>query len=166
MFWWKYLWRHNSILVYLYNILKETNSTSEVYIDLPQKHLGITTIPTDIVITNQKPDLVIVNRESKEIVLFELSVPFEINISNTHQRKIDRYKNLISDIEESGYNVHYFAIEIGSRAYIDNDNISRLKTFSRKYLPGKKFLISNHQFVKLRWFPHILCITQSMKKSG
>ncbi len=53
---------------------------------------GCSTIPTEILITAQKPDLVIYNMEVKEIVIMELSVPFERNIDDTHKRKVDRYQ--------------------------------------------------------------------------
>jgi hypothetical protein len=61
--------------------------------------------------------------------LFELSVPFELNVDATHDRKVDRYRQLVSGIEYNGYTVKYFPIEIGSRAFITKDNIARLKSF-------------------------------------
>ena len=71
--------------------------------------------------------------------MFELSVPFELNIDATHQLKVDRYRQLISDIEDNGYRVKYFPVEIGSRAYVTKDNINRLKAFLRYTTNNIKF---------------------------
>ncbi len=70
-----------------------------------------------ITITTQQPDIVIVNRINSNITILELSVPFETNISDTHNRKLNRYANLIADIESKNFKVNYYALEIGSRGY-------------------------------------------------
>ncbi len=93
---------------------------------------GISTIPIDITITSaQLPDLVIVNRINSTtcITILELSVLFETNISDTHNRKLNRYANLIADIECKNFKVNYYALEIGSRGYILPENQNRLKHF-------------------------------------
>ncbi len=60
---------------------------------------GISIIPIDIIITAERSDLVIVNRINSTATIFELSVPFEISINDTHNRKLNRYANLIADID-------------------------------------------------------------------
>jgi hypothetical protein len=125
----RYTWRHNSILSCLYKTIKDNISPPlEIFADLPGHHPGNTTIPPDILPTSLKPDMVLLNRPDKTIILFELSVPFETNIEPTHNIKIDRYLNLISDIEENNFKVKYYPVEIGSRGYISKDNISRLRS--------------------------------------
>lgn len=89
---------------------------------------GISTIPTNILVTSQKPDLCIVNETDKNIILMELTIPFESNINAAHARKSARYEILVNDLENTGYNVEYHPIEIGSRGFITNDNIMNLKT--------------------------------------
>ena len=129
-----YKWRHDWFLNFLSEQLacKDDNISVEIYVDLPGKLKGISTIPTNIITTNLRPDAVIVNASEKKIVLFELSVPFEANISDTHLRKVKRYENLILDIEQTGYRVFYYPLEVGSRGYIDNSNFGRLKSFFRE----------------------------------
>ena len=70
---------------------------------------------------------------NKEIILIELSVPFEINIQDTHKRKLERYEKLINDLKGNGFKVFYYAIEVGSRGYIDKENVFRLKFLFRKF---------------------------------
>ena len=65
----RYTWRHDNILHYLYTILKYQDIEDlEVYADLPDKQApGGGTIPSDIVVTAERPDLVIVNKNTKEV---------------------------------------------------------------------------------------------------
>ena len=74
-----------------------------IYTDLPSEFQEATTLPIDIAITKQRPDVVIVNQTSKKVILFELSIPFELNVDATHDHKVDRYRQLVSDIEDHGY---------------------------------------------------------------
>ena len=124
----RYSWRHDSILSQLYNFLKPLGSDSrfEVYCDLPEKMTGISTVPTDIVITNKKPDITIVNRDSKDITLIELTIPFYSNIEKAHVRKSERYEQLISDITETDFTPKLVTIEIGSTGFINKDNSDKL----------------------------------------
>ncbi len=95
---------------------------------------GISTIPRDITITTQLPDLVIVNRINFTVTIPELSVQFETNISKTHNRKLNRYANLIADIQSKNFKVNNYALEIGSRGYISPENPNRLKHFIKGLL--------------------------------
>ncbi len=90
---------------------------------------GISTILIYITITIQRPDIVIVNRINSTITILELSVPFETNISDTHNRKLNRYDNLIADIESKNFRVNYYALEIGSRGYSSPEIKHILKHF-------------------------------------
>ncbi len=129
----RYLWRHNSILSHIIKTISQDISDNwSISSDLPNSMHGCSTIPIDIVVTQQKPDLVIYDKQSKEIFIFELSVPFERNIQDTHKKKIDRYEILISDIKQEGYKVKYYAVEIGSRGHITNDNSNRIKDLLHK----------------------------------
>ena len=128
----RYTWRHNSILKYLYDTVLKSGSTYEVYVDLPGLVKGSSTIPTDIVVTNQRPDMVLIDRINKICLLSELSVCFETNINAAQERKRLRYTSLLSDIESSGYTVSLYTIEIGSRGFIDKSNEGKIKSLFRK----------------------------------
>jgi len=117
----RYTWRHDNILNFLCNTLKQ--SRFEVYCDLPEScSPGGGTIPPDIMITSLRPDLVIINRHMKEISIYELTVPYENRIEAAHSQKQRKYLTLVSDIEASGWNVFFCALEIGSRGYISKEN--------------------------------------------
>ena len=136
----RYKWRHDSILNYLHNVISNSiRHDYEIYTDLPATFRGVSTLPLDIAVTTLRPDLIVVNRLSRKVIMFELSVPFEINIDTTHQLKVNRYRQLVADIEDNGYKVNYFPVEIGSRAYISKDNINRLKAFLKDTTTNVKF---------------------------
>ena len=143
----RYGWRHDSILRAIF-LAVSANKRNEIYVDLPTHLVGISTIPTDIMITALRPDLVIVDRPKKNIVLFELSVPFEINIIDTHSRKVERYEKLISDLENCGFKVSYYAFEIGSRGYISKENLTRIKSIIHKFGDKSNFAELKQRIIK------------------
>ena len=124
----RYSWRHNSVLMKLYESLKpHLPESAKIFCDLPGLMTGVSTIPTDILITLLRPDLVIVDYNEKTMSIVELTIPFDSNIESANNRKIKKYENLISDIENEGLSVRFFAFEISSRGYISPDNQKRLK---------------------------------------
>ena len=56
----KFLWRHNNIVNYVLQCLDQTKFT--IYSDLPGHTVGAGSIPPEICITTQKPDIVIKSR--------------------------------------------------------------------------------------------------------
>ena len=73
-----------------------------------------------IMITNSRPDLVIVNTNTNTttLMLVELTIPFTSNIEAANRRKRERYEFLTSDIKEAGYNCNNLPLELGSRGHI------------------------------------------------
>ena len=141
----RYRWRHDNVLYYLSFIVQKLieiegkTDLYNVYCDLPKLNLNGQTIPPNVVPTKQIPDLVIIRENIINIV--ELTIPFELNIVESHQRKVDKYSSLVNDIENRNYKVFYYAIEIGSRGHINKENTNRIKTFLKS--------ISN----KYKWVP-------------
>ena len=117
------LWRHDSILSYM---AKEMNSGRPddiiIYIDIPGHKINGGTIPADILPTLERPDIVIINRSEKKIVLFELTVSFEKNADAANLRKSTKYIDLVSDIKKIGWHVECIPFEVGSRGHINNRN--------------------------------------------
>ena len=118
----KFLWRHNNLVNYIVNCLDTVKFT--VYADLPGHTVGGGTIPAEICITPQMPDIVLIDNKEKTINLFELTVPIEHNIDIRHQEKSDKYSHFLTDC--SGFKCNVTAFEIGSRGYISTRNHSAL----------------------------------------
>lgn len=125
-------WRHNSILSHLTKTLKAHNPQNiEILADIPGHTLNGSTVPPDILCTSQRPDLVLVDRTSKSIVLLELTCSFETNADSANVRKKIRYRDLKTDIEASGYKVTLLPFEVGSRGHINKRNTMAISQILR-----------------------------------
>ena len=127
----RYTWRHNSVLNNIFQTLTSLQCTLELRVDIGDKLKGISTIPSDILVTAQRPVLVCIDRPNSSIYILELTICFETNFDAAHKRKLNRYASLTTDLEIKGYKVNYSAVEIGSRGFVNKDNQSRLKSFFR-----------------------------------
>ena len=76
------------------------------------------TIPPDVLVTQSRPDLVLLNRTEKTICLLELTCSFERNAEAAYLRKTQRYTALKLDLEDNGYKCILVPFEIGSRGYV------------------------------------------------
>ena len=116
----------------MYKTFKENLLNGDIYVDLEGSSIAGGTIPPHILTTNQRPDLVIINEESLELTIVELTVPFETNLDDAHTRKTDKYSGLVQDIREKGYTVSFFAVEVGVRGLVSRDNKHRQKQILKK----------------------------------
>ena len=85
----KYTWRHDSILQYVADSLDDTKYTFYVNI-LGRQHSNGGTVPTDLMITQLRPDITILDKKNKTFSIVELTCPIEPNL------KKDTLKNLTS----------------------------------------------------------------------
>ena len=90
-------------------------------------------MPADILVTGQRPDIVMINRSEKKIALFELTVSFEKNAEAANLRKTRRYMDLASDLKNKGWSAENIPFEIGSRGHIDNRNKTSIYNTMKKY---------------------------------
>ena len=59
---------------------------------------GEVLFPPHLLVTAEKPDLVIIDRMEKKMDIFELTVPLETNIKNANAQKMNKYEHFITDI--------------------------------------------------------------------
>ena len=86
-------------------------------------------IPPNVLVTNQRPDIVIINESSSEIIIFELTCPWDHNIVSSHTFKEEKYAPLVADLSQR-YTCYHFSIEISVRGQVSKDNKKRLKAFT------------------------------------
>ena len=104
----------------------------EVFVDIDgMKHQGDGTIPPKISVTSDRPDIVVINNETKNATIFELTVPYEPNIEERHILKQNKYCHVETDSGE--YSTKIIAIEVGSRGYVSKDNEKRLRSLHSFY---------------------------------
>ena len=127
----RYTWRHNSVLSNLIRLIRpKLLPNALLYSDLPGFLApGGGSIPPHVLVTNQKPDIFIINESSREAVVFELTCPWDGNISRSHSYKEEKYAPLIADLSRR-YKTYLFSVEISVRGQVSGDNRKRLKAFT------------------------------------
>ena len=75
------------------------------------------TFPVEILITDERPDIIIWSCSSRSVVLVELTCPAEENIGDACSRKTQKYTSLCTSIESKGWVVYFFSIEVGCRGF-------------------------------------------------
>ena len=128
-------WRHNCILNYIVSCVNTDRFT--VFSDLEGHQVaGGGTIPPEICITAQKPDVVILDKDKGTINIFELTCPLETNIEKRHQDKMNKYSHFLTDC--SNYICNLTCFEISSKGFISQRNHTHLKELHRFMKPDVK----------------------------
>ena len=119
-----------------------------------------------LVATGQMPDIVLLDRVKKTIMLLELTCPFDSSQSsfnNALDRKTIRYCRLALDCKDLGYTAYNTPLEIGARGVITARNhavlamvasmcrIRNLKIFRRTL--GKIALVASYRIYLARNSP-------------
>ena len=120
----RYTARHNAVLGEIVRHIDTDRFT--VYADLEGKKFNGGTIPPSILVTAEIPDLVILDNESGEMAVWELSVCYEDRFEASHDYKTNKYASLINDLSEKR-SVGFETIEIGARGYVNERNRRVLK---------------------------------------
>ena len=161
-------YRHDSCLGYIVDTLK-VNKPDHItfYADLEGCRVNGGTIPPELVLTDQVPDLVILDRSStpNKVYLVELTCCWdsEAMVSKANNRKKICYTYLASDIEDKGYECMNLPLELGVRGVITAKNrevltqVARLskmthtKSFIKKL--GKLALLGSYKIYLARNSP-------------
>ena len=131
----RYTWRHDSVLKCICKSLLDKIHNVKLYADLCGYRFDDSpplTIPSSIVVTSYRPDLVIVSETDKRISILELTVPNNtpdglINARHRKQHK-QEYLSLAEDISRSDWTVTYDTIEIGSLGHYSKDSLESIKS--------------------------------------
>lgn len=84
--------------------------------------------PPEILSTDQRPDITIWSRNTKMVLLIELTVPADENIQAAQIRKKARYDKLSREINSvSSWNTKIITIEVGARGFVGKSMNSCLR---------------------------------------
>ena len=86
----------------------------EISADLPEWN----DYPQVIKQTRLRPDIVLSDTASKQMVLIELTVPYESRIEQAHIYKREKYTDLVNELSRQGYKAKVFAVEVGARGFV------------------------------------------------
>ncbi len=73
--------------------------------------------PQHIVRATLRPDILLVSEETKNIILMELTVPWEDHLDEAHERKRTKYEELVIDCRKQGRKARCMPIEVGCRQF-------------------------------------------------
>ena len=104
-----------------------------MFAHLPSYQINGGSTLADIITTVQRPDIVILNRKTKEISLFELSESFEKNADSANFRKQNQCHVLPEDLRYKGWETNNFPFEIGSRGFINKRNKQTITDTMKKF---------------------------------
>ena len=74
--------------------------------------------PQELVVTNLRPDVILMSMSRKIIVLLELTVPWEERVSLSHEIKFGKYEHLLIEARQKGWRASCYPIEIGCRGFV------------------------------------------------
>ena len=144
----RFKFRHDSVLNHLLQtIMKSKNDQMTVYADLNGWRVNGGTMPPDLVLTEQIPDLVIIDRSDTpaKVLLIELTVPWDSanSFKAAEERKMARYERLAGDLRDKGLTTYNLPLEIGCRGVINKRNHLVLETICNLVkIRGRKRLVA------------------------
>ena len=103
------------------------------------------TIPENLLATPLKPDTAIINQESKTIHLVELTICWDTSHNEAKNRKLQRYSQLQSELEERNWKVILTTVEIGSRGFTSNETAASLRNLCPSKNERKKLIVELNQ---------------------
>ena len=129
----RYKYRHDSVLNHIVKtVVEEKSQNTEVYADLQGWRVNGGTVPANMVLTDQMPDIVLVDRSNTpvKVVLLELTCSWDSkhHFQAAMDRKEYRYRRLTQELKDAGYNAINLPLEIGARGVINSRNVGVITT--------------------------------------
>ena len=91
-------------------------------------------IPSEISITNMRPDVIIVSKSSKQMIMVELTVPHEERVEISGEAKRSKYNHIVEEGKLKGWTVSIWPVEVGCRGFPANSMAAFLRALG---LTGK-----------------------------
>ncbi|XP_039504261.1 uncharacterized protein LOC120460516 [Pimephales promelas] len=73
--------------------------------------------PDTIAVTTLRPDMVLMSAASKQVVLLELTVPWEERMEEAQERKRAKYADLVAECRRNGWKARCEPVEVGCRGF-------------------------------------------------
>jgi len=78
------------------------------------------------VTTHRRPDITVINMDTKKVQLIEVAVPLDTHIEETYQAKFDKYYPLSIEINQLGFSTEIVVLVVGSLGSVHTKFISGL----------------------------------------
>ena len=73
--------------------------------------------PSNIIDTSLHPNMVLFSNSSKQVILYELTVPWEEYMDEAHERKANKYQELVESCRQKQWQASCYPIEVGARGF-------------------------------------------------
>nr|XP_034331688.1 uncharacterized protein LOC117690947 [Crassostrea gigas] len=83
--------------------------------------------PTEVASTNKRPDIAIWSLASRQVIVVELTVPWEERMEDAYERKMGKYQVLVADCQERGWRVWCFPVEVGTLGFVGQSLLRALR---------------------------------------
>ena len=80
--------------------------------------------------SGMRPDIVIHSQSTKQVIMIELTVPYESRMEEAQMYKTEKYADLASSLKSEGYQAKVLATEIGARGFIGGSAYNLMKQLS------------------------------------
>ena len=94
--------------------------------DLP----GWNRYPEVISKSGMRPDIVIHSQSTKQVIMIELTVPYESRMEAAQIYKTEKYADLANNLKREGYQAKVLAAEIGARGFVGASAYNLMKQLS------------------------------------
>ncbi|RXN29637.1 reverse transcriptase [Labeo rohita] len=74
-------------------------------------------IPSRITSTRLRPDMIIVSDSTKQLIILELTVPWEERMEEANERKRAKYQELVEECRSQGWKTYCEPLEVGCRGF-------------------------------------------------
>ena len=86
-------------------------------------------VPEQIATTTLWPDLILWSTETRQVLLIELTVPWEENIDVACERKLEKYQKLVEQCKFKKWRTACYPIEVGCRGFAGRSVYCNSKSF-------------------------------------
>lgn len=94
--------------------------------------------PDNIAVTTLRPDIVLVSERTRQVVLLELTVPWEDRMEEAFERKRAKYEELAGECRSRGWRTRCNPIEVGCRGFTGQSLVRALKMLGIKGLHNRR----------------------------
>ena len=70
--------------------------------------------PPEIAVLRLRPDIVMWSGSTRNLIIIELTVPWEERMEEANERKREKYQDLVDECKEKGWKTWCWPIEVGS----------------------------------------------------
>ena len=80
--------------------------------------------PNDVALTRLRPDVMILSIAARIVIMGELTVPWEVHMEEAHERKKEKYEELVMQCEDHGWRAHCYPFEVWCREFVAQSTMS------------------------------------------